>query len=316
MRCPTLYDLPPPPPGKRGWPWTEASVELPDAMPNGQDWPRVSIVTPSYQQGPFIEETIRSVLLQGYPNLEYIVIDGGSTDETVAILRKYEKWIAYWVSEADKGQSEAINKGFAKASGDLFGWLNSDDVYERCAIAIIAKYFTQDGGRSLVYGNGWYVDEQGKKTRPCHWIKPYNRRLFSTTNFVLQPAAFWRREIWERTGGLDSDLHWAMDWEWLLRATALTQPHYLRLDLARWRFRSGIKTVSGGWARRAEIAEISRRYGGVRQPTYLLYRLDRLISSMKAGQLGKRSAVQMVGYLLAPMSWMLKMTLWRGRHLT
>ena len=125
MRCPTLYDLPPPPPGKRGWPWIEASVELPDPMPDGQEWPRVSIVTPSYQQGPFIEETIRSVLLQGYPNLEYIVIDGGSTDETVAILRKYEKWIAYWVSEADKGQSEAINKGFAKASGDLFGWPNA-----------------------------------------------------------------------------------------------------------------------------------------------------------------------------------------------
>jgi len=152
MRCPTLYDLPPPPPGKRGWPWTEASVELPDPMPDGQEWPRVSIVTPSYQQGPFIEETIRSVLLQGYPNLEYIVIDGGSTDETVAILRKYEKWIAYWVSEADKGQSEAINKGFAKASGDLFGWLNSDDVYERCAIPIIAKYFTQDGGRMEMAG--------------------------------------------------------------------------------------------------------------------------------------------------------------------
>jgi glycosyltransferase involved in cell wall biosynthesis len=316
MRCPTLYDLPAPPPGKLGWPWTEASAELPEAMADGQDWPRVSIVTPSYQQGPFIEETIRSVLLQGYPNLEYIVIDGGSTDETVAILRKYEKWIAYWVSEPDKGQSDAINKGFAKARGDLFGWLNSDDVYERCAIPIIAKYFTKDGGCSLVYGNGWYVDEQGKKTRPCHWIKPYNRRLFFTTNFVLQPAAFWRREIWERTGGLDSDLHWAMDWEWLLRATALTQPHYLRLDLARWRFRSGIKTVSGGWARRAEIAEISKKYGGVRQPTYLLYRLDRLISSMERGQLGKRSADQMIGYLLAPMSWILKMTLWRGRHLT
>ena len=316
MRCPTLHDLPPPPPGKRGWPWTEASVELPDAMPDGQDWPRVSIVTPSYQQGPFIEETIRSVLLQGYPNLEYIVIDGGSTDESIAILRKYEKWIAHWVSERDKGQSEAINKGFAQATGEIFAWLNSDDVYERGAIPLIAKYFANNAETSLVYGNGWYVDEQGRKTRPCHWIKPYKRPLFFTTNFVLQPSAFWRRSVWEITGGLDSDLHWAMDWEWLLRATALAQPHYLRIDLARWRFRPGIKTVSGGWARRAEIAEISRRYGGVRQPTYLLYRLDRLISSMTMGHLGKRSAVQMAGYLLVPMSWMLKMTLWRGRHLS
>src|SRR5688572_28969334 len=108
MRCPMLSDLPAPPPGKTGWPWTEETFQLPEAMPDGKRWPRISIVTPSYNQGQFIEETIRSVLLQCYPNLEYIVIDGGSTDDSVEIIEKYKSWLTYWVSEPDKGQVDAI----------------------------------------------------------------------------------------------------------------------------------------------------------------------------------------------------------------
>jgi cellulose synthase/poly-beta-1,6-N-acetylglucosamine synthase-like glycosyltransferase len=113
MRCPTLIELPPPPPGKTGWPWTEESPQLPDTMPDGRPWPRVSIVTPSYNQGEFIEETNRSVLLQGHSNLEYIIIGGGSTDNSVDTIHKYEKWLAYWVSEPDRGQADAINPNFA-----------------------------------------------------------------------------------------------------------------------------------------------------------------------------------------------------------
>src|SRR5437763_87805 len=119
MRCPGLKDLPPPPAGKTGWPWTEESEQLPDRMEDGREWPRISIVTCSYNQGCFIEETIRSVLLQGYPNLEYIIIDGESKDESVEIIRKYGSWLTYWESSPDKGQSNKINNGMKRASGDI-----------------------------------------------------------------------------------------------------------------------------------------------------------------------------------------------------
>src|SRR5881392_2746444 len=122
-----LVDLPAPPRGKTGWPWTAEAPSLPPLLPNCISWPRISIVTPSFNQGQYIEETIRSVLLQGYPNLEYVIIDGGGTDNTGEIIKKYEPWITYWESEKDRGQSHALNKGFKKATGDILAWLCSDD---------------------------------------------------------------------------------------------------------------------------------------------------------------------------------------------
>ena len=136
MRCPSLSELPPPPPGKActepgrsaGWPWTEESPQLPDTMPDGRPWPRLTVITLSYNQGHYIEETLRSVLLQGYPNLQFIAVDGGSTNETVPLIRRYEQWLASWTSERDSGQSEAINKGLRGATGQWVMWLNSDDL--------------------------------------------------------------------------------------------------------------------------------------------------------------------------------------------
>src|SRR5437588_6081454 len=138
MRCPTLAKLPSPLTDKTGWPWTIETPPLPVVRPDGSCWPRISIVTPSYNQGQFIEETIRSVLLQGYPDLEYIIIDGGSQDESVEIIKKYEPWLTYWVSEQDRGQSHAINKGFDRSTGLILGWLNSDDVLLPNALATVA----------------------------------------------------------------------------------------------------------------------------------------------------------------------------------
>src|SRR5438552_11628422 len=129
MKCPTLRELPPPPSGKTGWPWTEESVPSPNGdEPAGGAPTRVSIITPSFNQGRFIEETIRSILLQGYPNLEYFVFDGGSTDNSVEIIKKYSPWIDFWVSEPDRGQSAAINRGLRMGSGSHATWINSDDM--------------------------------------------------------------------------------------------------------------------------------------------------------------------------------------------
>ena len=164
MRCPTLSELPTPPRGKRGWPLTEETPQLPDTMPDGQPWPGVSIVTPSYNQGRFIEETIRSVLLQGYPDLEYIIIDNSSVDNSVEIIRKYEKWLTYWVSEPDKAQSQAINKGFEKATSEIYAWLNSDDYLLKDALKNVAHAYRASPKAGAWRGGSLFVTVDGKKT--------------------------------------------------------------------------------------------------------------------------------------------------------
>src|SRR5262249_45830023 len=131
-------------PVKAGWPWAAEIQNFPQMMSDGRNWPRISIVTPSYNQGRYIEETIRSVLLQGYPNLEYIIIDGGSTDETIEIIERYHDGLTFWSSEPDNGQSHALNKGFARATGQILAWINSDDMYLPGAFARIATAFEHD----------------------------------------------------------------------------------------------------------------------------------------------------------------------------
>src|SRR5437016_13438199 len=146
MRCPSILDLPPALPGKTGWPWTAGISHLPALRRDHSPWPRISIITPSYNQGRFIEETIRSVLLQGYPNLEYLIIDGGSSDESVEIITKYSPWLAYWVSEKDHGQSDAINRGLRRATGEVVAWLNSDDVPQENSLSTVGHYFAENPG--------------------------------------------------------------------------------------------------------------------------------------------------------------------------
>jgi glycosyltransferase involved in cell wall biosynthesis len=222
---------------------TEESLQLPSSMPGGSPWPLVSIVTPSYKQGQFLEETIRSVLLQGYPNLEYIIIDGGSTDGSVEIIRRYESRLAYWVSEPDGGQSEALNQGFARTSGAILGWLNSDDRFRPGAIASAVTAFAANPQAGVVYGDCIEIDETGKHLRN-YKARAFDLRRQLVAQMIPQPAAFFRRTVWEKVGPLRTDLHYTMDRDFWNR-TALEFPIvHVSVLLAEMRMHASSKTVS------------------------------------------------------------------------
>jgi len=210
MKAPTLSDLPPPPPDKAGWPWTEQSDPLPETQPDGSPWPSISIVTPSYNQGAFIEEAIRSVLLQGYPNLEYVVIDGSSTDGAVEIIEKYAPWIDHWVSEPDQGQSHAINKGFSRCSGTYGNWLNSDDTLCRNALGNPAVHEVLHEA-AICVGRCILVDEQGQKIKTHHAaIHSLEDLLLEHYASIAQPATLFPLVLFREVGGVDVKNHHTM----------------------------------------------------------------------------------------------------------
>jgi glycosyltransferase involved in cell wall biosynthesis len=174
-------------------------------------YPRISIITPSYNQGLFLERTIRSVLNQSYANLEYIIIDGGSIDDSVNIIKRYEKQLTYWISEPDSGQSDAIIKGFSVATGDIWAWLNSDDVYWPGALDFIAKYFMDHPHVDVIYGDSFTIDEHDHILRETRSVK-FSKLGFLTRSFSLHQASiFWRKRIYIRSDGINKYLHLAMD---------------------------------------------------------------------------------------------------------
>lgn len=180
----------------------------------------MTIVTPSYNQGQYIEETIRSVLLQGYPDLEYIIIDGGSSDGTIGIIQKYARWLSYWVSEPDKGQSDAINKGFARSTGEILAWLNSDDTYLPSALTQAALAFQTYSEAAVVHGKSQACDEKGVPL--YHLGRHFNMKLMLTeANQIAQPSAFIRRRYAERAGPLNITYHYSMDLDYWLRLSLL-----------------------------------------------------------------------------------------------
>ncbi|MDX2098576.1 MAG: glycosyltransferase family 2 protein [Leptolyngbyaceae cyanobacterium bins.59] len=236
-----LIDLPAPPPGKQGWPWTEQPLPHPNLLPDSHEWPLISIVTPSYNQAAFLEETIRSVLLQGYPRLEYIVIDGGSTDGSVDLLRKYEPYLAYWVSEPDRGQTHALNKGFQKATGDLIGWQNSDDYYGPQAFIYAAQAAYRLEGVSVIYGSTDCVDAKSQ------YLQSYPVSQFSIEASIpflnaCNQSMFFKRSLFDQENWLDESFHHAMDHELILRlAIQGYQFYYLPKIVAYFRFHENTK---------------------------------------------------------------------------
>jgi glycosyltransferase involved in cell wall biosynthesis len=245
MYRPTLSELPPPPLGKVGWPWTEETRQLPNVMLDGSSWPRVTIVTPSYNQAQFLEETIRSVLLQGYPDLEYFVMDGGSTDGSVQIIQKYAPWLAGWVSEKDQGQADAINKGWQRSTGDLLGWLNSDDMLTAGSIAATARTFKENSSIGFVFGDLEVIDAQGELLRMETHQEFDLIETVRKTIPISQPGSFLRRTVFERTGLLDSSLHFMMDFDYWLRAGLVCRFGYLRQPVASFRQHDSAKSSSG-----------------------------------------------------------------------
>lgn len=243
----TCDDLPAPPPGKSGWPWTEHSVLLPPRMPDGSEWPRISIVTPSYNQGQFIEETIRSVLLQGYPNLEYIVIDGGSTDNSVEIIKKYELFLDYWISEKDRGQSHAINKGFKLSTGEIIAFLNSDDLYMPITLYTIIQCFLKNTAASFICGQTKFIDENSRHTKGFEKLFQVELNTFTMTEtcHIAQPSTFFRRLVLEEIGYFNENLHYSFDYELWLRAYLLNYNFISVSDiLSQFRLHDSSKTIS------------------------------------------------------------------------
>jgi glycosyltransferase involved in cell wall biosynthesis len=179
--------------------------------------PTISIVTPSFNQGAYIEETIQSVLDQKYPKLEYVIQDGGSKDNTVAILEKYSAQLSAWESKADSGQTNAINKGFLLTTSDIMGWLNSDDILLPGTLHTVGRYFAMHPEVDVIYGNRVLIDADSMEVG--RWILPnHDHHILTWVDYVPQETLFWRRSLWEKIGsGLDESFRFAMDWDLLIR---------------------------------------------------------------------------------------------------
>jgi len=241
--CLRLRDLPTPE-DRSGWPWTEETPPIAGEITEGRPWPRISVVTPSYNQVAFLEKTIRSVLLQGYPDLEYIVIDGGSTDESVAVIRRYAPWLAHWESERDRGQSHAINKGLARATGDILCWLNSDDYFLPGALRTVGEALADGTGTFAVVGHCVRVWPDGTTDKLLRGQYRRRRQLlqFWKRYTMHQPAIFWRREVSEKVGLLDESQHYIMDFDYWVRISRHFDFRNLDLPLACATYHPAAKT--------------------------------------------------------------------------
>ena len=192
-----------------------------DCKGKASNTPKISIVVPSLNQGCFIEETLKSIVGQAYPNLELIVIDGGSSDGSLDVIKSFESHLAWWVSEPDNGQAAAINKGFLKATGEIMAWVNSDDRVAPDALYRVADYFQTHSETQVLYGNRILIDEQSREIG--RWILPaHSDKVLKWLDFVPQETLYWRRNAWDMIGGqLDESFRFAMDWDLLLRFAGL-----------------------------------------------------------------------------------------------
>ena len=242
--------------------------------------PKISIVTPSFNQGHFLENCITSVINQNYPKLEYIIIDGGSTDHSVDVIKSYEEKVDFWVSEKDAGQSHAINKGFERSTGDVVAWLNADDFYFSGALTAVAQVYQKNLKASFYFGNGWRVDEAGQYKCdffPDNYLRFTRSGLILGLNYILQPATFINRAHLIAVEYINPSLRYGMDTDLWIRLSELAPPEPVYAFLAASREYGATKTATGSFERIEELRQVAEKYSGLPMtPGILCYFLDTL----------------------------------------
>lgn len=246
------------------------------------DKPLVSIVTPSFNQAKFLRRTIESVLSQDYPNLEYIVIDGGSQDGSVEIIKEFEDKLTYWESKPDRGQTDAINKGFSKANGKYLAWLNSDDVYQPGAVQAAVAYLEEHPDVGMVYGDCSFIDANDRKIGMFPAAQTDYDRLRRGYVHIPQQASFFRGKLWRRVGPLDPTFYFAMDYDLWVRLAKIRPLVYLPGELwASFRLHGDAKTIAADAHCWPEMLRVHFREGGSRfAPIVFMYHLRRLAAPL------------------------------------
>jgi glycosyltransferase involved in cell wall biosynthesis len=258
------------------------------------DLPLVSIITPSFNQAPFLEETIRSVLEQDYPRIEYIVVDGGSADGSVSIIKKYADKIAWWVSEVDQGQTDAINKGFRRATGRILAWLNSDDTYQPGAVSAAVKYLQENPKVGMVYANCNYIDEESRKIGDFPAVQTDYKRLRRGYVHIPQQTMFFRAGLWHAVGPLDPTFFFAMDYDLWVRIASHAEIKYLPGQTwANFRIHTSGKTIAADDRCWPEMLRVHYRDGGSKFSVIVAkYYIRKLIAPLWNWRRRKRLGLQ------------------------
>ena len=265
-------EIPPASSSRPGWPWEQVSAPIPNSESPSFCWPKITIVTPSFNQGKFLEQTIRSVLLQNYPNVEYIVMDGGSSDNSMQIIEKYRAFFSYCQSESDGGQAHAISEGFKRATGEIYGYLNSDDVLFPGALRHVARAFLRSPKTGVIYGNRKVIDEDGAVIGRHIWPYFLSRYHWARGQPLAQECCFWRQEIYWKVGGIDPNKFFILDYDLFIRMWMVCNFRKTRAYLGAFRIHGESKTARYADVWERELTSARLRYG-LQSPGYFRIRM-------------------------------------------